>query len=237
MAYRRYRSKSRFRRRYGRRIFKKSKKNIRRRIIRRALVRRPLKPELKWMYEVVAPLATPANNWVTRSLTSTTLGSGVTTANRIGQEVMFRNIVLRLTARDNSGNTGATAPVVPDGLRRCVLWTPRVAIETANTYLTNTSPTLETVFDHNIMTIHRDWVFSLGAAYVDLDNQVTGVLAAGTYRNSKLINVTIPFPRKAKFRQGDTTVDPNKDVMYILMINGALATSYSWNAKIFFTDA
>lgn len=148
---------------------------------------------------------------------------------------MFRRLKVKLYMRNNSGNTGATAPLVQSSVVRLLFWTPRVNYEQAASHMNGLQS--QSIPDFNQVTIHREKIVYLGAPYIDGEVGVTGVISGGTAMYDKLLDFSFAFPRKAKFPAGSAIVNPDKDVMYLTIIVGYLPIALGLNCKLTYCDS
>jgi len=172
------------------------------------------------------------------------LATGTTEGTRVGQEVNFRRFKCMFEVIAGSQNV-ATPDSRTEAYMRLVFWTPRVDSVKALAYMATISP-IE-IFDWNVITVHRDYIFRLSALNGPTFN------TAGTFQgvqpisqpSTKYIKVNIPFPRKAKFAPTSVTgfndINPDKDVMYYSLysdfVNVLNAATYSFTSRITYTDA
>lgn len=236
MAYRRRRF---FRRRTtSRRPFRRTFRRSRYSIRRRALRRRPLRPEIKYRTESLSLQAVAANGYYYRRLTVPGIPRGTSQYTMIGTQVKLRYVITNILVTDDSGITGSTAPNTQSAIRRIIVYVPTKNAAAVDSYLTASGSTLDitTILPQEIFTTLKDVSFTLGATFLNADLGITGVLSAGGVQNQRMLRWKIPFPRNADLGI-DETLDPNKDVMYILVLNGKLATKLSFYTKLTFCDA
>lgn len=209
---------------------------FRRRILRRALRRRPLRPEIKYWISVIAPTTIAAGTSASIVLSPTTIATGTGESGRIGQDIMFRKVDIRLSVRDNAGNTGPTAPIVSTGLYRIIVWTPRVDYAASVTYMAALTSSIDHL-DWHMVNVLKDRVYKIGHTYVS--DGVASVDPGGTDSSRVFHRMTFKTPRRIRFLPAalaSNILDPNK-LIYMNIVSNNDSIVYTLSAKTTYTDA
>lgn len=210
------------------------------RLFRRFINRRAIRPELKWTTNIAnAQLGNSIGSTAltsTTPLTPVTIGQGVGIGSRVGDQVKFVKIDVRTVLRDASGANNVTAPLLPDYLIRCIVWSPRVDITAATTNMN--AMTIQLQVDYNIVTVISDRTYRLAPHFIGdtvSADPNTGALS------TRVLYHKFKFPRKVKFA-GNTIdlVDEEKFSCYMTFICDNLTGvgfTYNINSKTWYFDS
>lgn len=189
--------------------------------MRRALRRRPLRPEVKYIDSIGLNQTVASGQTSTFIITPQSMASGSAPGQRIGQEIKTRYVKIRhnFLAPPITFTSGLVAT---DNYVRYVLWTPRVDSTVAINYMSGLG--YLTNIDFNVVTVVKDISFRMSRSNQPVFNS-TGTTVNGYEPNgehmTKLLRLTIPFPRTCKFAyiSGGDSFDVDKDVLYCSIKN------------------
>lgn len=180
----------------------------------RRFIRKPNKPELKWITLNYGQTINE-NNVYNNAISILQIPKGTGVSNRIGNQVRLIKNDVTLYVRDNSFQSGAgVVPTFQSYLTRVVFWTPRLDYTVASTYMVNNIDLVKPI-DINYVNVIRDFTFQLSPAY--LQEATSGDISGAPFAFSKVFKFKLLFPRKARFNQTDDLLDTDKDVMYMFM--------------------
>lgn len=210
------------------------------RIFRRFISRRAVKPELKKIFtqwnQIVGYGGTGVGVSYTFNVTPLTMAQGITSYTRIGTTVKFVKVDIRLLLLDASGVTGVTAPDYASCLLRIIVWSPRIASASAATQLGSTGMT--GFADTDSATIYYDKIMVTQPAFIDVGS--TGYLNAGADKVNCHRRMSFKFPRKVHFKEANTDIDPDKDIMYITIVPQNVAgygVTVYLNSRLWYFDS
>ncbi|QDJ95222.1 capsid protein [Capybara virus 8_cap1_36] len=209
------------------------------RIIRKALRRRPRKPEVKFANKDVTFTLGSTALKNTIAISPDILARGTSVNDRVGSSVMLRYVKIRWFL--SMAEEAIPANETSNNFVRVIFWTPRVDKDTAQTYIDNGAVTFLTTFDHNVLTVHKDYTTTLGWRWRDT---ATNTFGTDAVRSDRIFRTTVPFPRHAKFTSVGTeteinTLDEDKDVLYCTVFRASSTKNIVFAAQSHttYTDA
>lgn len=227
-----------------RRVFRRrftSRRARSRRIFKKFIRRRAIRPELKNNVSTVVisagvSVGTNLTNWAITDRLA--VGTGI--SNRIGGQVNFVKVDLGVKLTNNSSQLAGAAPIRHSAECRVIVWSPRIDITQATTFMASISSTHDMV-DPNAVTVHRDRLVQLSPTYTVGSTAGTVVANAGNAPYSRTLKFKIKYPRKVMF--GNASTNPNglfddeKHGIYVTVYAIDLAILVSWTGRLFFFDA
>lgn len=216
---------------YSRRKYRTTRVQRSNRIFRKFIRRTAIRPELKFSdlnYEGTVNANSVQNIRVSMS----NMETGTAHYQRIGNQVNFVKVDLRMIVRNNSSTTSGSAPVEASFYHRIIIWSPRIDFNAAS--LAMTGMDFNDIIDHNAVTVYRDVMQILYPPYMQED--LTDATPAGNGRDKIFRKFSIKFPRKVKFGLGLTGLDEEKNSLYMtIKTQGAIA--YNTQSRVWFFDA
>lgn len=238
-----FRKKYRFRRRSAfrsRRIFKRPRVGTRRFFNRQ---RRNPRPEIKWCYQAINNTTIDQNKRTgTDRLQPLSIDQGTAVNQRIGKSIKYRRCIFNISlnaifVNQTSGAVNYDTPV------RIVVWTPVTTATNAIAYITGTTPfttelDIETVFDWNIIKVHRDVSFRMGYSGMGVPGAQAGTVETTAAPQFIMKRFSIPFPRNVEFSI-NSLIDPDRYTMYVTVFKKAatIPINYDLEAKTTYIDA
>ena len=237
-----FRKKFRFRRRTSRfrRYSRKPRVGTRRFFARQ---RRNPRPEIKWCYQAINNTTLDQNvRSQTDRLQPLSINQGTSVNERIGKSIKYRRCIFNMSlnaifVNQQSGAVNYDTPI------RIVVWTPVTTATAALSYINGTTPfntplDIETVFDWNIIKVHRDVSFRMGYSGMGIPGGQAGTVETTAAPQFILRKFSIPFPRNVEFSIS-ALIDPDRYTMYVTVFKKAatIPINYDLESKTTFIDA
>lgn len=180
------------------------------RIFRKFIRRSALRPELKYNLfanQSGAVVGTTLNLHTDQIVQGTTIGT------RIGQSLKFVKLDYMLDFYDATSSTGVNGAVRNSYGLRYMIWSPRVDANTAIDYMNTVK--FRDFIAYDAVTIYRD-VRMVMHPKIFLNG---GTAALNNHGNQVcFIRSSMKYPRKVHFAIGNSTLDEEKDRIYITFV-------------------
>jgi len=200
----------------------------------RRFLRKKSKPELKYNTSQINFNNMVANTNTTSSITPTALQSGTLRSEKIGQQVKFVKVSIRLLVNNDSATTAPeAAPSLQSSLNRIIIWTPRLDMETCQEYMSNL--VIPTLLDPNYITVLRDVTFNMSPPY--MQEATNNDIAGGPFARQYIKRFEILHPRNVHFPFDSNSIDEEKYGMFITFVNGEFINDMICFARTFYYDA